>query len=50
MAEYDGFNPNVGAALDLSPWLLEDTILFAGMVDLERAVIGMSYVYGDLDL
>jgi len=50
MAEYDGFNPNLGAAFDLSSWLLEDTILFAGMVDLERTVIGMSYVYGDLNL
>ncbi len=50
MAEYDGFNPNLGAAFDLSPWLVEDTILFAGMVDLERTVIGLSYVYEDLPL
>ncbi len=45
MAEYDGFNPNVGAALDLSPWVAEDTILFAGLIDLERTVIGLTYVY-----
>ncbi|MGD9497532.1 MAG: YjbH domain-containing protein [Armatimonadota bacterium] len=45
MAEYDGFNPNIGAGFDLSPYVAEDTILFAGMVDLERTVIGVSYVY-----
>ena len=45
MAEYDGFNPNVGAALDLSPWVAEDTILFAGLIDLERTVVGLTYVY-----
>ncbi len=50
MAEYDGFNPNAGVAFDLSSHLAEDTILFAGMIDLERALIGMSYVYKDLAL
>lgn len=50
MAEFDGFNPNVGAAFDLSPYLAEDTILFAGMIDLDRALIGVSYVYKDLAL
>lgn len=50
MAEYDGFNPNVAAAYDLSEWLAEDTILYVGMVDLDRAVVGFSYVYQDLPL
>ncbi len=50
LAEYDGFNPNAGVAFNLSPWLAEDTILFAGMIDLERTVIGISYVYKDLAL
>ena len=50
MAEYDGFNPNAGVAFDLSSYLAEDTILFAGMIDLDRPVIGMSYVYSDLAL
>jgi len=50
MAEYDGFNPNAGVAFDLSPYLVDNTILFAGMIDLERALIGVSYVYSDLNL
>ncbi len=45
MAEHDGFNPNAGIGFDLSEWLAEDTILFAGMVDLDRTVIGLTYVY-----
>ncbi|MFP4250311.1 MAG: hypothetical protein ACLFU7_11675 [Armatimonadota bacterium] len=49
-AEYDGFNPNASIAYDLSDVLVEDTMLYAGMVDLERAVIGMTYVYSDLEL
>ncbi len=44
-AEYDGWNINAGAAFDLSEWIADDVILFANMVDLERAVIGMTYVY-----
>jgi hypothetical protein len=50
MAEYDGFNINAAAAYDLSDLLADDTILYGGMVDLDRAVIGMSYVYSDLEL
>ncbi|MGC9317463.1 MAG: YjbH domain-containing protein [Armatimonadota bacterium] len=50
MAEYDGFNPNAGVAYDLSDVIAEDTILFAAMVDLDRAVIGLHYVYKDLPL
>lgn len=50
MAEYDGFNPNAGVAFDVSEWLAEDTILFGAMVDLDRAVVGLHYVYQDLAL
>lgn len=50
MAEYDGFNPNAGVAVDLSPYLPEHTTLFAGMIDLDRALVGISYVYQDLNL
>jgi len=44
-AEYDGWNVNAGAAFDLSEWLTDDVILFANLVDLDRTVIGMTYVY-----
>lgn len=50
MVEHDGFNPNGGVAFDLSPYIAEDTILFAGMIDLDRALVGVSYVYKDLAL
>jgi hypothetical protein len=50
MAEHDGFNPNAAIALDLSTILDDHTILYAGMVDMDRAVIGLSYVYSDLAL
>ncbi len=50
MAEHDGFNANAALAVDLSDWVAEDTVLFAGMVDMDRAVIGLSYVYSDLPL
>ncbi len=50
IAEHDGFNANAALAVDLSDWVAEDTILFAGMVDMDRAVIGVSYVYSDLAL
>ncbi|HUS80658.1 MAG TPA: hypothetical protein VM283_05270 [Armatimonadota bacterium] len=45
MAEYDGWNINAGAAFDLSEWLTDDIILFASMVDLDRTVIGLTWVY-----
>jgi len=50
MAEYDGFNPNAAVAFDLSDLLVDDTILYAGYIDMDRAVIGVSYVYSDLAL
>ncbi len=50
MAEHDGFNPNAAFAVDLSEWTFDDTILYAGYVDMDRAVIGLSYVYSDLAL
>jgi len=49
-AEFDGFNPNASIAYDLSDVLVDDTMLYAGMVNLDRAVIGMTYVYSDLEL
>ena len=50
MAEHDGFNANAALAVDLSDIIADDTILYAGMVDMDRAVIGISYVYADLAL
>jgi hypothetical protein len=50
MAEHDGFNPNAAVAYDLSDLLVEDTTLYAGYIDMDRAVIGFSYVYSDLAL
>ena len=50
IAEHDGFNANAALAYDLSDLITEDTILFAGMVDMERAIVGVSYVYSDLAL
>ncbi|MGI5818569.1 MAG: hypothetical protein ACOX9R_10795 [Armatimonadota bacterium] len=50
LAEYDGWVPNVAVAYDLSSVIDDHTILYAGMVDLDRAVIGLSYVYADLNL
>ncbi len=44
MAEYDGWNVNAGAALDLSDWLVDHVVLFTSMVDLNRTVIGLTYV------
>ena len=45
MAEYDGWNVNAGAAFDLSPWTTDNVVLFASLVDLDRAVIGLTWVY-----
>ena len=45
MAEYDGYNVNAGAAYDLSSALLDHTMLFVGLVDLDRTEIGLTYVY-----
>lgn len=45
LAEHDGFNVNVGGAYDLSSALTDYTTVFAGLVDLERPVLGMTYVY-----
>lgn len=50
MAEYDSFNPNAGVAFDLSDVLGRDTVGFAGLVDMERPVVGITYVYSRLDL
>lgn len=50
MAEYDGFNPNAGVAFDLSRAIVRDTVGFVGLVDLERPVIGITWIYGDLNL
>lgn len=50
MAEHDGFNPNAAVAYDLSDVIGDHTIIYAGMVDLDRAVVGFSYVYSDLAL
>lgn len=50
IAEHDGFNPNAAVAYDLSDVIADDTILYFGMVDLDRAVLGFSYVYSDLAL
>jgi len=44
MAEYDGWNVNAGVAFDLSDWLIDNVIFFGSMVDLDRAVIGLTYV------
>ncbi len=43
--EYDGWNVNAGAAVDLSDWLTDDVILAISLVDLERPVLGLTYVY-----
>jgi hypothetical protein len=59
--EYDGFNPNAGFAVDLSEWLVDDTILYFGLIDVlgtndegetktPRPVIGLTYVYENLPL
>lgn len=45
MAEYDGYNANLGAALDLSSIIAEHTTAFVGLVDLDRTVIGLTYVH-----
>ncbi|MCD6359758.1 MAG: hypothetical protein J7M38_02765 [Armatimonadetes bacterium] len=45
MAEYDGWNVNAGAAFDLSDWIVEDLNVFWTMVDLDRSVLGMNFVY-----
>lgn len=50
IAEHDGFNANVAVSYDLSDIIGDDTMIYAGMIDLERTVIGMSYVYSDLAL
>ncbi len=50
MGEFDGWVPNVSVAYDLSNVIDDHTIFYAGVVDLDRAVIGLSYVYSDLDL
>lgn len=44
LGEYDGWNFNAGAAFDLSDWLVDDTILTATMVDMERFVLAITYV------
>lgn len=44
LAEYDGWNVNAGAAFDLSDWLIDNVMVFGSMVDLDRAVIGLTYV------
>ena len=50
MAEYDGFNPNVGIAFDLSQAIADDTVGFAGLVDLERPIFGITYIHSGLAL
>jgi hypothetical protein len=50
IAEHDGFNPNAAVAFDASDLIADDTIFYAGMIDLDRTVVGFSYVYSDLAL
>lgn len=49
-AEHDGWVNNVGFGYDLSDLIDRHTIFYGGMVDLERAVIGLSYVISDFSL
>ena len=47
LAEYDGLSLNAGFGLDLSEWVVKDLMVFGTMVDLDRPVVGMTYVSSD---